>query len=98
MISTILFDLDGTILDTNELIIASFQHTLREHHLARVAREQIIPQMGGSLQELMALFSGQLDVEDLVQSYRAFVVLKHDEMVQVFPGVQEVMAALHVQG
>jgi pyrophosphatase PpaX len=98
MINTILFDLDGTILDTNELIIASFMHALSEHHLAPVPREQIISQMGGSLKEQIALFSGKTDVEDIVQSYRTFNLLKHDEMVQVFPHVQEVMSALHSQG
>lgn len=28
MIDTVLFDLDGTIIDTNELIISSFQHVM----------------------------------------------------------------------
>jgi pyrophosphatase PpaX len=98
MISTILFDLDGTILDTNELIIASFMHALYEHQLTPVTREQIISQMGGSLKEQIALFSGKTDAEDIVQSYRTFNLLKHDEMVQVFPHVQEVMSALHAQG
>jgi pyrophosphatase PpaX len=98
MINTILFDLDGTILDTNELIIASFLHALREHNLTSMTREQIISQMGGALKEQLAYFSGKTEVDDIVQSYRTFNLLKHDEMVQVFPYVQEVMSALHGKG
>lgn len=30
-IETILFDLDGTLLDTNDLIMGSFQHTIKQY-------------------------------------------------------------------
>lgn len=32
IINTVLFDLDGTLINTNELIIASFQHTLDHYY------------------------------------------------------------------
>ena len=31
-ITTLLFDLDGTLIDTNELIIQSFMHTLGHYY------------------------------------------------------------------
>jgi len=34
-IRTILFDLDGTLIDTNELIIQSFLHTLEKYYPGR---------------------------------------------------------------
>lgn len=33
MIDTVLFDLDGTIIDTNELIISSFQHVMGDGNI-----------------------------------------------------------------
>lgn len=36
-INTVLFDLDGTLINTNELIIASFQHTLDHYYLVNTA-------------------------------------------------------------
>lgn len=35
MIDTVLFDLDGTIIDTNELIISSFQHVMGDGTIQR---------------------------------------------------------------
>lgn len=57
MIDTVLFDLDGTIIDTNELIISSFQHVMGGwKHSAPWTREQIIPHMGGTLEQRNAHF------------------------------------------
>lgn len=98
MIKTVLFDLDGTILDTNELIIASFLHALEGQTPEPVTREHIVPNMGRPLVEQMAFFSGRTEVADLVDVYRKFNVSKHDELVREFPHVRETMEALHRQG
>jgi pyrophosphatase PpaX len=98
MLDTILFDLDGTLLDTNELIIESFLHALQYHKLEAVSREAIIGQMGKPLREQIALFSKRVEVEDIVGTYREFNIRKHDEMVLMFPRVKETLAALHAQG
>jgi pyrophosphatase PpaX len=98
MIDTILFDLDGTLLDTNELIIQSFLHALQVHELAPVLREDIVAQMGKPLREQIALFSKRTEVDDLVGTYREFNLRKHDDMVQIFPHVKETLASLYAQG
>ncbi len=94
MIDTILFDLDGTIVDTNELIIASFMHVMN-HSLTR---EEIIPHMGTTLEEQLRTFSGEEDVAPLVKKYREYNWQHHDEMVAPFPEVNEVLARLHAEG
>ena len=94
MIDTILFDLDGTIVDTNELIIASFMHVMN-HSLTR---EEIIPHMGTTLEQQLRTFSGEEDVAPLVKAYREYNWQHHDEMVAPFPEVNEVLARLHAEG
>ncbi|GIP40282.1 pyrophosphatase PpaX [Paenibacillus sp. J31TS4] len=98
MIRTLLFDLDGTLIDTNELIIATFLHVLEGKTAEPFTRDHIIPNMGLPLMEQLLMFTGRTEVEDLVQAYREYNVRMHDELVREFPHVREVVAALHEQG
>ncbi len=50
-INTILFDLDGTLVNTNELIISSFKHTLDHYKPGTYGREDIIQFIGPPLTE-----------------------------------------------
>ncbi|WP_027086355.1 pyrophosphatase PpaX [Cohnella panacarvi] len=97
-IEAVLFDLDGTIIDTNELIIESFLHALRGIVPESFGRTHIIPSMGQPLTMQLQQFSGRQDVEDLTRLYREYNHLRHDEMVSLFPGVEETMRTLHEAG
>lgn len=97
-IRTVLFDLDGTILDTNELIIQSFLHALRGYVPAGFGREHIIPSMGMPLVHQMQQFSGLEDVAHIVAAYREVNLRLHDELVRAFPYVPEVLEKLHRSG
>ncbi|WP_025681437.1 pyrophosphatase PpaX [Paenibacillus massiliensis] len=98
MINTVLFDLDGTIMDTNELIISSFLHIMKDQGSAPLTREHIIPHMGGTLENQLRTFTGAADVADYVRQYRAYNLLHHDNMVRPFPHVEEVIKSLHEMG
>lgn len=97
-IKAVLFDLDGTIVDTNELIIQSFFHALKGIVPEGFGREHIIPHMGKTLLDQMRQFSGREEVEDLIHAYREYNLLKHDEMVSLFPGVAETVPVLKANG
>ncbi|USB33440.1 pyrophosphatase PpaX [Paenibacillus sp. YPG26] len=99
MIETVLFDLDGTIVNTNELIITSFLHVMDKHYpQPPFTREQIIPHMGLTLEQQLRQFTGRDDVAELVTDYRAYNALHHDALVREFPNVHKVISRLHTEG
>lgn len=96
-ITTILFDLDGTLIDTNELIIQSFLHTLGKYYPNEYTREDVLPFMGPTLMETFAGIDKE-KAEELVRVYRDFNISRHDELVTEFEGVYETVALLKEQG
>ncbi len=101
MIRTVLFDLDGTILDTNELIFRSFEHVWERKGWPMITREKLTPHMGGKLHDMFrATASVALDaeVEELIALYREYNWAHHDELVRGFPHAREVMDALQASG
>lgn len=96
--NTILFDLDGTLLDTNELILSSFLHVFDQYIPEKgITREEIIPHMGKTLVDMMRIFHHE-QTEELVHAYRKYNHEQHDQMVTAFPFVVEVIDALHNKG
>lgn len=94
---TILFDLDGTLINTNELIIASFLYTLDKYFPEQYNREHILPLMGMPLVETMEQFDKE-KVQELVQTYREHNISHHDELVTEFKGVFETVEKLYNKG
>jgi pyrophosphatase PpaX len=94
---TILFDLDGTLINTNELIIASFLYTLDKFFPEQYNREHILPLMGMPLIETMEQFDKER-VSDLVHTYREHNISHHDDLVKEFKGVFETVEKLYKKG
>jgi pyrophosphatase PpaX len=96
-ITTILFDLDGTLIDTNELIITTYLHTLEKYYPSKYQREDVLPFLGPTLHEAFGSIDPNL-VEEMVLEYRAFNIANHDELVTEFAGVFETVQTLKDKG
>lgn len=94
-INSILFDMDGTLIDTNELIIESFKHTFQEYDLT-FTREEIMPFNGPPL---IDTFSSILPdkTDDMIQTYRKHNFANHAMYVKAFPYVREVIEKLQAE-
>ncbi|WP_101843070.1 pyrophosphatase PpaX [Halobacillus sp. Marseille-P3879] len=92
-IKTILFDLDGTLIDTNELIIASFTHTVGQYAHRPYTREEILHFIGPPLRESLAAVNAE-QVEEMVTTYREHNVANHDSYVRAYDGVVETIKEL----
>jgi pyrophosphatase PpaX len=91
--STILFDLDGTLIDTNELILASFEHTFDKHCPDKFTREDVMPIMGEPLLDQMRFFDPH-QAEEMVATYRLFNQMEHDSYVTEFPHILDCLGTL----
>jgi pyrophosphatase PpaX len=95
--AVVLFDLDGTLVDTNDLIVKSFQHTFREKLGREVGADEIYPYFGEPLTTTMERYSKERAVE-LTDFYRTFNVANHDFLIRQFDGVLEALTALRTAG
>lgn len=93
----VLFDLDGTLIDTNELIIQSFQTVLDERFPGKYSRESILPFLGPTLRETFQSVD-EHQVDELISAYRKWNSENHDAMVKAFPGVVEAVQKLTSEG
>lgn len=91
-IHTILFDLDGTLIDTNELIIASFLHTF-EHYKLPITREETLAFIGPSLKDTFDRVDPAKS-EEMIQVYRDHNLHHHDSYVAAYPHVVETLKRL----
>lgn len=96
-INTILFDLDGTLIDTNELIIESFLYTLGSYYPDKYMREDILPFMGPTLRETFEAINPE-KVDEMIETYREYNIRNHDLLVKEFPGVFETVQQLKQKG
>lgn len=96
-IETILFDLDGTLLDTNDLIMGSFQHTIKQYADREYTEDEIQAFIGPPLRDsLMKIRPDQVD--EMMDTYRSHNLENHDRLVKAFDGVFETVKNLHEKG
>jgi phosphoglycolate phosphatase len=69
----VIFDLDGTILDTTEGILASVEHTVRQLHLPSLTQEEMLTFIGPPVQESFAKYYGLSGhhLQDVADIFRA---------------------------
>lgn len=96
-VDTLLFDLDGTLINTNDLIVASFQHTLDHYFPGQYKKEDILQFMGPPLMESFNKLNAE-KAEEMAQSYRDYNHSRHDELVTEFEGVYDTIKAVHEKG
>ncbi|WP_342543110.1 pyrophosphatase PpaX [Paenisporosarcina sp. FSL H8-0542] len=96
-ITTLLFDFDGTLLDTNELIIQTFLSVLGKRYPGRFTKEDALQFIGPSLKQTFDSIDETL-TEELIKEYRAWNIEMHDQMAVEFDGVTDTLRILKARG
>jgi len=96
MINThaVFFDLDGTIADTNALILECLAQTLAHATGRTWTTAEILPSWGLLLRDQLSLLAPEIDLERAVPYYRDRYATDHDAMLCEFPDMREMLATL----
>jgi 5'-nucleotidase len=95
--ATVVFDLDGTVVDSVELIVVSFEHAARTVLGREIDRPTLIRHVGRPLREQMAFIDPER-ADELVTAYREHNHRIHDSMLRLFPGMAELLLRLRARG
>ena len=89
----VLFDLDGTLIDSTELIVSSFEHTYRA--MGRIMTlDQINADLGIPLRDTLARYFRGEDLEQALQTYLDYNLERHDASVRQIAGVAALVSRL----
>lgn len=95
----VLFDLDGTVVDTIPHILASFRHATTTVFGAPLPDEELLRHVGIPLARQMRYFTDdEATAERLLLSYREFNRRTHDEMARLYPNTMSVLQTLASAG
>lgn len=98
-IKAVLFDNDGTLVDTYDLLLASFRHATSEVLGQQLPDDVLMAKVGQPLAVQVRDFSDDPAVqEELLRVYRAFNESLHDSAISLFPGTVEALQRLKDAG
>jgi len=100
-LTTFLFDLDGTIIDSIDLILRSYRHTMTLHR----SNEPLPPDevwikgLGTPLwTQFGEITADREEIEAMVQTYRTYNLTHHDALVKPYDGVVDEIRRLQTSG
>lgn len=96
---TFLFDLDGTLIDSIELILQSYRHTMRAHRGVEPPDDVWMEGLGTPLWVQFRLWShDETEIKAMVETYREYNLAHHDELVRPYDGVVDQVRQLVSRG
>lgn len=97
MFKYILFDFDGTLIDTNELIILALNEAARKYIHRTLDREDLNAILGKYLEDQMKQLSPEHYMK-LMHFYKEFYKEHQDQMTKEFPGIKQMLKSLKNNG
>lgn len=100
----VIFDLDGTLLDTLDDLSAAVNHAMQQRGFPLHTRDEYMKMVGHGARNLMsqALPMEHKDDEALIDAaladFRTYYNAHIEVYTKPFPGIQELIAALHQKG
>jgi len=96
--SCVIFDIDGTLTRTNELIFASFNHLARQYLGRTYEPAEIVALFGPPEEGALSKLFGPENVDRLMDELCEFYESNHASMAGVHAGVRQMLAYLKARG
>jgi pyrophosphatase PpaX len=93
----VIFDLDGTVVDTVELIRDSFRYTVKKVLGRELPESVMLAGVGQPLMPQMQALSPE-HAQELYDVYREYNHRRHDELIKPYDGMQAALAELRAAG
>lgn len=94
-----LFDADGTLFNTTELICECFQYVAEKYTNKRVDRQLIVQGIGSPLRaQVIEHLGADLDVEAILDDYLQYQLKAMEHSLSLFPNVPEALNTLKENG
>jgi len=98
MINTVVFDMDGTLIDTNELIFDSWRYTIRTLAGRDATEEEIRKTLGEILLDSTLRIMPEVDPDTALDVYRKYQRRIFLDRITLYDGVEETLRVLHETG
>lgn len=97
-LKAVLFDLDGTLLDSGALVVSSYQHALGTHGLHVPTGAELLATMGIPLEVVFTDLGYGDRTDELIATYREHNLARHDEEAHPYPGAADMVRAFAQAG
>jgi len=93
MFDPVIFDMDGTLVDSFEAILLAFNYAMESMGRPKVTHDELLPVMGVALKDIFRLYLPRERIKEAVHLYRTYqagIILQHTRVLDgVFLTLQE---------
>ncbi|MDR1271808.1 MAG: HAD-IA family hydrolase [Clostridiales Family XIII bacterium] len=97
-IDTVLFDFDGTLVDTNELILNSWMYAIEKLTDRKADPDEVMRTYGEVLSDSMNKLLPEVSAEVAIETYRAYQKDKYLSSIKLYDGAEPVLKRLKEKG
>lgn len=94
----VIFDMDGTLTQTNRLIFDSFNYIALKYEGKRYSEPEITAMFGPPEEGALINIVGRERIGEAMKDYLQFYIAHHNELARLYPGIKEIVVHLKKRG